>query len=69
MLRILIVFLIFESPFGSLTNKYGDRIKTLNVVTTQIRILARVIAYQVKLLMRILKEILRILRHPLYLKI
>lgn len=42
-----------ESPFGSLTNAFGDRIKTLEIQTTKTRIVARVIVYQIKLLMRL----------------
>lgn len=45
-----------ESPFGSLTNRYGDRIKTINKQSTQTRSLARVVAYQIKLLIRILEK-------------
>lgn len=42
-----------ESPFGSLTNAYGDRIKTLSSEATITRIASRVLCYQVRLLMRI----------------
>jgi len=52
-----------ESIFGSLTNEYGDRIKTLTVQATRIRSLVRIVAHQVKLLMRILERLVRILRH------
>ena len=42
-----------ESPFGSLTNEFGDRIKTMRIDTSEIRIGCRIIVYQVKILMRI----------------
>ena len=42
-----------ESIFGSLTNEYGDRLKTLRDEATITRIGARIIAYQVKMFMRI----------------
>jgi hypothetical protein len=42
-----------ESIFGSLTNNYGDRLKTMRIDTSEIRIGSRLIAYQVKILMRI----------------
>jgi hypothetical protein len=41
-----------ESMFGSLTNEYGDRYKTIEDPSMQIRILARIISYQIKLLIR-----------------
>ena len=52
-----------ESPFGSLTNAYGDRIKTLDLQTTKTRIALRVLAYQVRLLIRVTQELLGIIRH------
>ena len=42
-----------ESIFGSLTNDYGDRLKTMRIDTSEIRIGSRIIAYQIKILMRI----------------
>lgn len=57
-----------ESPFGSLTNKYGDKLKTLSIKATQTRSLSRIIAYQLKLLMRIIRNLSIILRHaPVFL--
>ncbi|MEM5812539.1 MAG: hypothetical protein QW286_02360, partial [Candidatus Aenigmatarchaeota archaeon] len=41
-----------ESPFGSLTNAFGDRLKTRLVETTYKRSLARVIVYQAKIYIR-----------------
>lgn len=41
-----------ESPFGSLTNNYGDRLNTRLKETTYTRSVARVIAYQVKIYIR-----------------
>ena len=42
-----------ESVFGSLTNAFGDRICTRMKKTTYIRSVARVICYQMKILIRI----------------
>ncbi|MBI4158867.1 hypothetical protein HY500_01260 [Candidatus Woesearchaeota archaeon] len=42
--------------FGSLTNNYGDRYTTRIAHTTITRITARVLSYQVKLLIRIFQE-------------
>jgi hypothetical protein len=42
-----------ESPFGSLTNEFGDRLKTSRFDTSMIRIGARIITYLVKIYMRI----------------
>lgn len=42
-----------ESTFGSLTNAYGDRIKTLSPQATITRTASRVLCYQVKILMRL----------------
>jgi hypothetical protein len=57
-----------ESPFGSLTNQFGDRIKTFNTQATKTRTAARVLTYQIKILIRLTKNLLRILRHaPLFL--
>ena len=47
-----------ESHFGSLTNAYGDRIKTLSTQATITRTAARVLCYQVRLLMRITEYLL-----------
>jgi hypothetical protein len=41
-----------ESMFGSLTNEFGDRFKTINEEAMQVRILSRIICYQIKLLIR-----------------
>jgi hypothetical protein len=41
-----------ESPFGSLTNAFGDRLKTRLTETTYRRSLARVIVYQTKIYIR-----------------
>lgn len=41
-----------ESPFGSLTNAFGDRLPTRLNETTYVRSVARVIAYQVKIYIR-----------------
>lgn len=42
-----------ESIFGALTNQFGDRLKTLRYDTSSIRIGSRVIAYLVRIYMRI----------------
>lgn len=53
-----------ESLFGSLTNEYGDRLKTRNTNAVQTRIAARILCYQIKLLIRINnKEMVLIVRH------
>jgi hypothetical protein len=54
-----------ESVFGSLTNYFGDRFKTINIQVTQTRTAVRVLVYQVKLLMRLTQEFLGIVRHAL----
>jgi len=41
-----------ESPFGSLTNEFGDRLRTSRNDTTVIRIGCRIIAYQLKIYIR-----------------
>ena len=41
-----------ESLFGSLTNEFGDRFKACNKESMQVRILARIISYQIKLIIR-----------------
>lgn len=43
---------VVESPFGSLTNMFGDRLKTTRTHTTFVRIGSRVIAYMVRIYMR-----------------
>jgi hypothetical protein len=55
-----------ESIFGTLTNWLGDRLKTSRIDTSITRIGARIIAYLVKIYMRI-KILYRILRHSLFL--
>jgi len=47
-----------ESCFGSLTNKFGDRLKVINEQVMRIRITARVISYQIKLLIRAIQRLL-----------
>lgn len=42
-----------ESPFGSLTNKYGDRLKTLREDTSSLRGALRVVAHQIRILIRV----------------
>jgi hypothetical protein len=49
-----------ESMFGSLTNEFGDRLKAINKKSMQVRIMARVISYQIKLLIRCDEEIVSI---------
>lgn len=41
-----------ESLFGSLTNEFGDRFKAINKKPMQVRILARLVSYQIKLMIR-----------------
>ena len=41
-----------ESMFGSLTNEFGDRFKSCNEEAMQSRITARILCYQIKLLIR-----------------
>jgi len=41
-----------ESLFGSLTNEFGDRFKACSEKSMQVRILSRIISYQIKLLIR-----------------
>lgn len=52
-----------ESIFGSLTNCYGDRLDAINTTVMQTRIALRILAYQVKLLIRVTQELLGIVRH------
>lgn len=47
-----------ESVFGSLTNYFGDRFRTINEQVNKTRTAVRVFVYQVKLLMRINQEFL-----------
>jgi len=51
-----------ESCFGSLTNKFGDRLKTSRIDTSITRIGARIIVYLVRIYMRI-NILYRIVRH------
>jgi len=51
-----------ESLYGSLTNAYGDRLKTTLLETTKTRIAARIVNYLVKLYIRA-KKLLRIFGH------
>jgi hypothetical protein len=55
-----------ESPFGSLTNAYGDRIKVENITAMKVRIASRIIAYQLKILVRAILNLLLIVRHALF---
>jgi len=41
-----------ESMFGSLTNQYGDRFKSIDKISLQVRTLGRIVCYQIKLLIR-----------------
>ncbi len=41
-----------ESVFSSLTNEFGDRFNSRNELSTQTRIVSRLIVYQIKLLIR-----------------
>ena len=41
-----------ESPFGSLTNEFGDRLKACRKESMRARILSRIVSYQIKLLIR-----------------
>jgi hypothetical protein len=53
-----------ESTFGSLTNQYGDRLKTRRLDTTATRILARPIAHTTKIPIRTKEAIIIvIIRH------
>ena len=58
-----------ESLFGSLTNEFGDRFKSANETSMQVRILGRIISYQIKLLIRCDEKIISIdvliIRHAL----
>ena len=47
-----------ESPYGSLTNYYGDRLNTTLTQTTKTRIAARIVAYLVRLYIRIRRYLL-----------
>ena len=51
-----------ESPFGSLTNKYGDRFHARNENVMKTRIASRILSYQLRLLLR-LTILLGIVRH------
>lgn len=48
-----------ESCFGSLTNKFGDRLVAIDKQVMKIRITARVISYQIRLLMRAISRLLQ----------
>ena len=58
-----------ESLFGSLTNEFGDRFKTCREEAMQVRILGRIISYQIKLIIRckdgIISINILIVRHAL----
>ena len=58
-----------ESMFGSLTNEFGDRFNARKEEAMQTRILARIVSYQVKLLVRCSDKIISIdvliIRHAL----
>ena len=49
-----------ESLFGSLTNEFGDRFKSSNEMSMQVRTLSRIISYQIKLLIRCSDKIISI---------
>lgn len=49
-----------ESMFGSLTNEFGDRLNAVNKPCMQVRILSRIISYQIKLLIRCSDKIINI---------
>jgi hypothetical protein len=49
-----------ESMFGSLTNEFGDRFKAINENSMDVRILARIFSYQIKLLIRLEGKIINI---------
>jgi len=51
-----------ESPFGTLTNTYGDRLVTYLPSTTRTRIAARIVSYITKLLIRA-EGAFRLIRH------
>jgi hypothetical protein len=53
-----------ESPYGSLTNAYGDRLTTTLDSATKTRIAARVLNYLIKLYIRA-KNLFGIIRHAL----
>lgn len=56
-----------ESMFGSLTNCYGDRLHSRNKTAMQTRIAARILCYQVKLLIRVRNKVfVLIVRHARY---
>ena len=46
--------------FGSLTNEFGDRFKSSNEMSMQVRTLSRIISYQIKLLIRCSDKIISI---------
>jgi len=53
-----------ESTSGSITNQFGDRLKTRRLDTTATRILARLIAHATKIPIRTKEAIIRvIIRH------
>ena len=49
-----------ESLFRSMTNEFGNRFKVMNETSMQTRILARMISYQIKLLIRCSDKIISI---------
>lgn len=53
-----------ESLFGSLTNKYGDRLHARNENAMRTRIASRVLSYQLRLFLRLM-ALLLIVRHAL----
>jgi hypothetical protein len=55
-----------ESPFGSLTNAYGDRFKVTNKQAMKTRIASRTVSYQLRILLRVGSAcLLLIVRHAL----
>lgn len=52
-----------ESLFGSLTNRYGDRFVAKNSNVMKVRIASRILAYQLRILLRATLNLLLIVRH------
>ena len=52
-----------ESVFGALTIKYGDRLNARNENVMKTRIASRILAYQLRLILRTIEELILILRH------
>ena len=52
-----------ESLFGSLTNKHGDRFSSKDEIVMNVRIASRILAYQLRILLRATLNLLLIVRH------